>query len=302
MSQFNSIFSPLTNKLARLAGITLLAVAALFAGTQNIAAQGSQTCVTSLEVRVGDNCQATVSVAMVMLGTVVGTPDVRINDLNPTNGGIVDGISPASGWSYGVYASSASSAALICQGVIFAVDYTAPVVTAPAAVEFWCDDITAVYNNASSWNAPTGKYFAGNLTETLGSALGTGTDAAMTIADNCSGAIQIKVTDQIAYTECTGAASSATGTIFATVTRSFVAIDQRGNDTTVTQIITFKRPNIIGSAGPAYAGGAGYNQINGVTVFSTNGAVNPAASTYVAQTAPGTNMKLQTVYQMANEG
>jgi len=28
MSQFNSIFSPLTNKLARLAGITLLAVAA----------------------------------------------------------------------------------------------------------------------------------------------------------------------------------------------------------------------------------------------------------------------------------
>jgi hypothetical protein len=38
MSQFNSIFSPLTNKLARLAGITLLAVAALFASTQNVVA------------------------------------------------------------------------------------------------------------------------------------------------------------------------------------------------------------------------------------------------------------------------
>jgi hypothetical protein len=49
MSQFNSIFSPLTNKLARLAGITLLAVAALFASTQNLSAQAN-TCVTSLEV------------------------------------------------------------------------------------------------------------------------------------------------------------------------------------------------------------------------------------------------------------
>jgi hypothetical protein len=292
MSQFNSIFSPLTNKLARLAGITLLAVAALFASTQQIAAQGNNTCVTSLEVRVGDNCQATVTVAMVMLGTVTGTPDVRINDLIPTNGGIVDGISPASGWAYGVYASTAANAALICQGVIYAVDYTAPVVNAPAAVEFWCDDISVVYNNTTSWSSATSKYFAGNLTETLGSSLGTGADSVITIADNCSGPIQIKVTDQIAYTECTGAASSATGTIFATVTRSFVAIDQRGNDTTVTQTITFKRPDIIGSAGPAYAGGAGYNTINGVTVFSTNGAVNPAASTYFAQPATGTNMIL----------
>ncbi|MFN9380605.1 MAG: hypothetical protein ACK6BQ_11660, partial [Bacteroidota bacterium] len=229
---------------------------------------------------------------MVILGSAIGTPDIRINDLNPTNGGIVDGVSPASGWSYGVYASSASSAALICQGVIFAVDYTAPVVTAPAAVEFWCDDISAVYNNITSWNSPTATYFAGNLTETLGSALGTGTDAVMTTTDNCGGVIQIKVTDQIAYTECGSSASSATGTIFATITRSFVAIDQRGNDTTVTQIITFKRPDIIGSAGPAYAGGAGYNTINGVTVFSTNGAVNPAASTYFAQSASGTNMIL----------
>ncbi|MFN6078989.1 MAG: hypothetical protein ACK48I_07240, partial [Bacteroidota bacterium] len=125
MSQFNSIFSPLTNKLARLAGITLLAVAALFASTQQVAAQGpagATTCVTSLEVRVGLNCQATVTSSMVLLGTSTAY-SVQINDLNPTNGGDVDGISPASGWVYGVY----NGTTLICTGVIYAVDYTAPV-------------------------------------------------------------------------------------------------------------------------------------------------------------------------------
>lgn len=280
MSQFNSIFSPLTNKLARLAGITLLAVAALFASTQQIAAQGTNTCVTSLEVRVGDNCQATVTVSMVMLGATPGSGSVRINDLNPTNGGIVDGVSPASGWVYGVYDGNT----LLCTGVIYAVDYTAPAVTAPFAVEFWCDDVNSVLNQTASWNSPTTKYFAGNLTENT-----VGTDAPMTIADNCGSPIQIKVTDRVDYTECGGAASSATGTIFATVTRSFTAIDQRGNDTTVTQIITFKRPNIIGAAGPAYAGGSGYNTINGLTVDSTNRVAG--GFTYFAQSASGlTNM------------
>ncbi len=120
-----------------------------------------------------------------------------------------------------------------------------------------------------SWKTATGKYFAGNLTETLNSG-GTGTDAAMTIADNCSGAIQIKVTDQIVYTEC-GGTGITDGTVFATVTRSFVAIDQRGNDTTVTQIITFKRPTVSAAAGPAYGvsfAARAYKTINGVDVHN----------------------------------
>jgi large repetitive protein len=280
MSQFNSIFSPLTNKLARLAGITLLAVAALFASTQQVAAQtpGTVTCVTSLEVRVGVGCAAVVTPSMVVLGSTAGLT-VKINDLNPTNGGDVDGISPASGWVYGVY----NGTTLICTGVIYAVDYTAPAITAPGAVEFWCDDVNSVYNQTASWNTPNSKYFAGNLTENV-----AGTDAVVTATDNCGSPIQIKVTDRIDYTECTGAASSATGTIFATVTRSFTAIDQRGNDTTVTQTITFKRPNIIGAAGPAYAGGTGYNTINGITVDSTNRVAG--GGTYLAQSAAGTNM------------
>jgi len=264
MSQFNSIFSPLTNKLARLAGITLLAVAALFASTQNIAAQGSQTCVTSLEVRVGDNCQATVTVGMVMLGTVVGTPDVRINDLNPTNGGIVDGVSPASGWAYGVYASSAASAALICQGVIFAVDYTAPAVVDPADHnQLTCDDIANVLNVEASWKTATNAYFTGALTS---------------VTDNCGGLVQVKVTDRIVYDECNS------GGVMATITRTFQAIDQRGNDTTVTQLITFNRPSKTALAVHTSSTRTAKTTINGLAVYSTNGTVG--GGVYVA--TPGT--------------
>jgi len=261
MSQFNSIFSPLTNKLARLAGITLLAVAALFASTQNIAAQGSQTCVTSLEVRVGDNCQATVTVGMVMLGTVVGTPDVRINDLNPTNGGIVDGVSPASGWAYGVYASSAASAALICQGVIFAVDYTAPAVVDPADHnQLTCDDIANVLNVEASWKTATNAYFTGALTS---------------VTDNCGGLVQVKVTDRIVYDECNS------GGVMATITRTFQAIDQRGNDTTVTQLITFNRPSKTALAVHTSSTRTAKTTINGLAVYSTNGTVFTLTSTEI---------------------
>ena len=82
MSQFNSIFSPLTNKLARLAGITLLAVAALFASTQQMSAQA---CVQNLVIGLDDNCEVNVPVSMVLLG---GNPTdyyVKIND-NYANG------------------------------------------------------------------------------------------------------------------------------------------------------------------------------------------------------------------------
>ena len=80
MSQFNSIFSPLTNKLARLAGITLLAVAALFASTQQMSAQ---TCVQNLTVNLGSKCSVTLTPSMVLVGATVGTEVLKINDSSP---------------------------------------------------------------------------------------------------------------------------------------------------------------------------------------------------------------------------
>ncbi|MEY4030091.1 MAG: hypothetical protein RJA90_1290, partial [Bacteroidota bacterium] len=84
MSQFNSIFSPLSNKLARLAGITLLAVAALFASTQQMSAQIS--CVQNVTVSLSSVCNDQVTVSMVALG-VTNTANyyVRINDDTPTD-------------------------------------------------------------------------------------------------------------------------------------------------------------------------------------------------------------------------
>jgi hypothetical protein len=284
MSQFNSIFSPLTNKLARLAGITLLAVAALFASTQQMSAQGpggSTTCVTSLEVRLGHGCSSTVTSSMVLLGTTTAY-DVRINDLNPTNGGIVDGISPASGWVYGVYSGST----LLCSGVIYAVDYTAPEITSTtnggvtgttATDTLLCKDISKVLNQPNSWTSSTSNnYFTGRITNRGGT---------VPLTDSCGGLVQTKVTDRIDYTDC------ATNNVFATITRTFQAIDQRGNDTTVTQLINFVRPMPRKLA--VRTGFTPKTTINNQAVFATNpasGVFTSVNNNYTLSTAAAPNM------------
>jgi hypothetical protein len=72
----------------------------------------------------------------------------------------------------------------------------------------------------------------------------------------------------------------------ATITRTFQAIDQRGNDTTVTQLITFKRPSkdLLAFHIPAPGVRTAKTTINGQAVYSTNGTVG--GGTYVA--TPGT--------------
>jgi len=291
MSQFNSIFSPLTIKLARLAGITLLAVAALFASTQNVAAQ-AHTCVTSVEIRLGDNCTNVLTVAQVLLGATPSADHyVVVNDLNPTNNGDVagngdaqiDGISPASGWTYGVYLGNIPGGPrLVCSGVVYAVDYTAPAVIAPATVDsLWCDDVNSVLNQTASWQVASdgtvSTYFTGNISRVV-----VGADGAQSPApvDNCGGNLQIRVTDEIAYTECGSTAATTypdaatnLGKVWATITRRFKVTDQRGNDTTVTQLIKFVRPTVDRIAGPIMDGGVGsvgYGLINGLSVWSTN--------------------------------
>ena len=98
MSQFNSIFSPLSNKLARLAGITLLAVAALFASTQQMSAQA---CVQNLVIGLDGNCEVDVPVSTVLLGGNPALYYLKINDNNPnddnatTGAGKVNALSPA---------------------------------------------------------------------------------------------------------------------------------------------------------------------------------------------------------------
>jgi hypothetical protein len=159
MSQFNSIFSPLSNKLARLAGITLLAVAALFASTQQMSAQA---CVQYVTISLDENCEVTIPVAMVLIGGNPSDYYLKINDNNPNddNGdGLVNAVSPASGWSYGVFKKSNN--ALQCQGRIIVVDDFHPVFNAGAETHWgkidtiitWADNLDDIYNNQASWAA-----------------------------------------------------------------------------------------------------------------------------------------------------
>jgi hypothetical protein len=211
-----------------------------------------------------------------MLGTQpAGGVRLKINDLNPANDSIVDGVSPATGWYYGVYANVGG--ALLCQGVIFAVDYTAPTTVAPVTHDtLTCDDISSVLNVPGTWGALTantdGAYYTGRPTFT----------------DNCGGLVQLKVTDRIDYTDC------AADRIMATITRRFQAIDQYGNDTTVTQYIKFRRPLVTNLAIFDDGVRAAKRTLAGVAVFSTNTApgATPAHNDYLAgaSTAATPNM------------
>jgi len=153
--------------------------------------------------------------------------------------------------------------------VIFAVDYTAPKVTAHPAdhVQLTCDDISNVLNQTSTWSTvSTGAYFTGNPT----------------FSDNCGGSVQIKVTDRIDYTDC-----AATGDPMAIITRRFQAIDQRGNDTTITQYIKFNRPDKASLAVHGAGSFAAKQTINGQAVYSTNNTVG--GGTYLNAAGVSTN-------------
>jgi len=277
MSQFNSIFSPLSNKLARLAGITLLAVAALFASTQQMSAQ---TCVQNLVVNLNGKCEADVSVAMVVVGSSSGLR-VQINDNNPGDdvspNAKVNTVSPASGWTYGVFNASNQ---LVCQGTIVVMDKFRPVFTDSTrrhwnlidTIVTWADNLDNIYN-ASGTNSgtfastPSGTWYTGRpfLVDSC-EAITYGVAASETTV--ASGALikwmGIKLTNQGSSDSRLDSIglwpTQAVGTIQMKVTdylespqcdscgfqyklrRSFQFIDRRGNDTTLNQIIYFQRP------------------------------------------------------------
>jgi len=174
MSQFNSIFSPLTNKLARLAGITLLAVAALFASTQQMSAQVA--CVQNLTVSLDRNCEMAITKQMVVTNSAAlpAGAYIKINDNNPndddfnTGDGKVNTVSPASGWTYGVFLANGQ---ILCQGTIVVTDNIAPVFNARAEAHWatidtiitWADNLDEIYNNTASWTGNTNNTWGGAL-------------------------------------------------------------------------------------------------------------------------------------------
>ncbi|MFM7090498.1 MAG: T9SS type A sorting domain-containing protein [Bacteroidota bacterium] len=201
----------------------------LLSGLQ-LSGQNNPCGCTNLNVSLNDNCQFPLFLKNIFpnAGNTPGSCDttgmvLKIADLNSNNNNIIDGISPQGvGWSYGVFKGTL----VVCQGTISATDDAPPVLNAAAfalidTIDLWCNDVNLVNNVDGSWRVPGYRYYMGMPAFT----------------DLCGGQIQIKVTDFLSNTNC------QSDSIFATLRRSFQAIDARSNDTTINQIIRFKRPS-----------------------------------------------------------
>ncbi len=208
----------------------LLILGLLFTNLPSLRGQNNPCGCTDLNVTLDDNCQRTLFLKNIFpnAGNTAGTCDttgmvLKIADLNSTNNNIIDGISPQGvGWTYGVFKGTL----VVCQGTITATDEAPPVLNAAAfalidTIDLWCNDVSLVNNVEGSWRVPGYRYYMGMPIFT----------------DLCGGQIQIKVTDFLSQTNC------STDSVFATLRRSFQAIDSRSNDTTINQIIRFKRPS-----------------------------------------------------------
>jgi len=175
------------------------------------------------------SCQRTVYLINVLANTNtsaggIDTTGMRIaiNDLTPGNGNIVDGISPSSGWNYGVFKADNS---LFCAGNMYSLDNLAPQLVTNSfnildTIDYWCNDFNFIYNIYGSWNIPSSPYYSGKPS----------------FIEGCGGPVQLKVTDVILNEDC--------NSIFKILRRNFQAIDARGNDVSISQIIRFKYPEL----------------------------------------------------------
>lgn len=80
-------------------------------------------CIESINVPMPNSCSRIITLQELATGSIPIGAYVIINDNNPANREILDGISPASGWKYGIFSSTGS---LICSGTLISKDYTPP--------------------------------------------------------------------------------------------------------------------------------------------------------------------------------
>ena len=175
------------------------------------------------------SCQRTIYLINVLANTNttaggIDTTGMRlaINDITPGNGNIVDGVSPSSGWNYGVFKADNS---LFCAGNMYSLDNLAPQLVTNSfnildTIDYWCNDFNFIYNIYGSWNIPSSPYYSGKPS----------------FIEGCGGPVQLKVTDVILNEDC--------NSIFKILRRNFQAIDARGNDVSISQIIRFKYPEL----------------------------------------------------------
>jgi hypothetical protein len=237
-------------------------------------------CVENLKVSLNGKCQYTLGLTEAVLPSdCLEAPDyfLVVNDANPSNGAVIDGISPASGWTYGVFLNLDNGGTeLICQGRVVVTDDLGPIFTPEQkaawetidTVVTWADNVDEVVNNPLTWwgNSsgyqlpPTfsgaNKYYMGRpyMTDSceINNCGALGSQGTWLIDKDSSGTaslrdsfslhrscnLQYRVTDYLETPQC-----DSTG-FQHKLRRSFEITDQRGNRTVLNQIIYFKRPDL----------------------------------------------------------
>jgi hypothetical protein len=83
-----------------------------------------------------------------------------VNDSNPSNGAVIDGISPVDGWTYGVFLNLDNGMTeLVCQGRVIVTDDLGPIFTPVQKTAWetidtivtWADNLDEILNVPSSW-------------------------------------------------------------------------------------------------------------------------------------------------------
>ena len=152
----------------------------------------ANSCVESIQVPMPNACSRIISLNELMTGSIPVGAFISINDNNPSNGAIVDGISPVSGWKYGVFSSTGI---LICSGTLITKDYTPPNWSATDSLTWlnfdtlvlWRHDMSKIENVASTWTDIYEFYYTGKP---------------IMAPDSCGGLQRISVTDRLDFTPC----------------------------------------------------------------------------------------------------
>ena len=181
-------------------------------------------CIDKIMVSLPNACSRQITLSELTLSVFPPGTYIQINDVNPSNGAIVDGLSPESGWKYGIFSLTGN---LICSGSLITRDLTPPSWSDSDSLNWlnydtivmWRHDLSQIEYNLNSWQDPYDLYFVGKP---------------IMKEDSCGGLIQTLVTDNTSFQAC--------GTYEATLFRTFSFIDSRGNTSRIQQVIYFRKP------------------------------------------------------------
>ena len=181
-------------------------------------------CIERLVINLPNACSKNLTLNELGIQSLPTGAFIRINDSNPANGEILDGLSPANGWKYGVFSIEGN---LICSGNIITKDYTPPFWNETDSLAWsgydtlvlWHHDLNKIENISDSWNDLYNIYFTG---------------VPSMQADSCGGLISISATDQLEHNPC----NEFEKVLF----RHFTFSDTRRNIRQIKQVIYFRKP------------------------------------------------------------